>query len=86
MEKIQILNSKGNNATTLQVFTAEIYKEVMPILQKFAEAESLEVGGVTFEKDEATIKRVDTIMAKFATDWHSKVGKAKVKTIVEFID
>lgn len=86
MEKIQILNEKGNKATNLQVFTAEIYKEVMPILQKFQDAESLEVGGITFEKDDATAKRIDTIINKFSTDWKAKVGKAKVQTIVEFID
>lgn len=86
MEKIQILNEKGNKATNLQVFTAEIYKEVMPILLKFQDAESLEVGGITFEKDDATAKRIDTIINKFSTDWKAKVGKAKVQTIVEFID
>lgn len=86
MEKIQILNEKGNKATNLQVFTAEIYKEVMPILLKFQDAESLEVGGITFEKDDATSKRIDTIINKFSTDWKAKVGKAKVQTIVEFID
>ena len=86
METIQILNAKGNKATTLQAFTSEIYKQVMPILKEFAEAESLEIGGVTFEKDEATDKRIDTIMSKFDTDWYAKVGKAKVQTIVEFID
>jgi len=86
MEKVTILNHKGNEATNLQVFTAEIFKEVMPILEKFNEAESIEVGGKSFEKDEKVQKRIDTIMSKFSTDWFAKVGKAKVKTIVEFID
>lgn len=86
METIQILNEKGNKATTLQVFTAEMFKEISPILQKFAEAESLEIGGVIFEKDEATIKRIDTMIGKFEDSWKAQVGKAKVKTIVEFID
>lgn len=86
MEKIAILNAKGNNATNLQVYTAEIYKAIMPILENFQSAESLEVGGVTFEKDEATAKRIETIVNKFGTDWYAKVGKAKVQTIVEFID
>ena len=86
METIEIRNAKGNKATTLQVFTAEMYKEIAPILQKFAEAESLEIGGVVFEKDEATSKRIETMIGKFEDSWKAKVGKAKVKTIVEFID
>ena len=86
METIKILNAKGNKATNLQAFTSEIYKQIMPILKEFSEAESLEIGGVTFEKDEASTKRIETIMAKFDADWFAKVGKAKVQTIVEYID
>jgi len=86
MEKVKVLNHKGNEATNLQVYTAEIFKAVMPILEKFNEAETLEIGGVEFEKDEKVQKRIDTIIGKFATDWYAKVGKAKVKTIVEYID
>lgn len=86
MEKVTILNHKGNEATNLQAFTSEIFKAVMPILEKFNEAETLEIGGVQFEKDEKVQKRIDTIMSKFQTDWYAKVGKAKVKTIVEYID
>lgn len=86
MEKVTILNHKGNEATNLQAFTSEIFKAVMPILEKFNEAETLEIGGVQFEKDEKVQKRIDTIMTKFSTDWYAKVGKAKVKTIVEYID
>ena len=86
MEKLKVLNHKGNEATNLQVYTAEIFKAVMPILEKFNEAETLEIGGVEFEKDDKVQKRLDTIIAKFSTDWYAKVGKAKVKTIVEYID
>jgi hypothetical protein len=86
MEKVTILNHKGNEATNLQVWTAEIYKAVMPILEQFDESEAIEIGGVTFDKDEKVQKRIDTIMTKFSADWFAKVGKAKVKTIVEFID
>jgi len=86
MEKVAILNNKGNEATNLQVYTSEIFKAVMPILEKFNETEAIEIGGVTFEKDEKVQKRIDTIIGKFATDWYAKVGKAKVKTIVEYID
>lgn len=86
MEKVAILNNKGNEATNLQVFTSEIFKRIMPILQEFDETEAIEIGGVTFEKDEKVDKRINTIIGKFNTDWYAKVGKAKVKTIVEYID